>query len=152
MLDNLIELLLNNFVFVLVAIGGIISFLKRMGSEEEKQKSKPAANNRQQSQRRREQGNTASGRSEYGEEETPQSETVSAYQEALGRMAKRENRYSENEIKVQKNVKQISYKNDKNLSINKKNVRDGIIWSEILGPPRSKKPHPSMISMKQMKK
>ncbi|WP_371018235.1 hypothetical protein [Pseudalkalibacillus sp. JSM 102089] len=154
-MDNLIELILNNFVFVLVAIGGIISFLKRMGSEEEKQKSKPAANNRQQSQSRREQGNTASGRSEsngIGEEETPQSETVSAYQEALGRMAKRENRYLENDIKVQKNVKQTSYKNDKHLSINKKNVRDGIIWSEILGPPRSRKPHPSMISMKQMKK
>ncbi|MYL63025.1 hypothetical protein GLW07_06590 [Bacillus hwajinpoensis] len=146
-MDNLIELLLNNIVFVIIAIGGIISFFKRMSGEEEKQKANPT-----QKRAQREQSNPHSGgsmqASEIGEDAS-QSDTVSAYKEALGRMAKRENYGSQNELKVQKNVKSAPYMKDKSLSISKSNVRNGIIWAEILGPPRSRKPHPSMVAVKQ---
>jgi hypothetical protein len=145
--DNLIELLLNNIVFVIIAIGGIISFFKRMSGEEEKQKANPT-----QKRPQREQSNSGSGGSlqvSEIEEDASKSDTVSAYKEALGRMAKRENYGSQNELKVQKNVKSTPYTKDKSLSISKSNVRNGIIWAEILGPPRSRKPHPSMVAVKQ---
>ncbi|MFP3359365.1 hypothetical protein R0K17_18695, partial [Planococcus sp. SIMBA_143] len=81
-MDNLIELLLNNIVFVIIAIGGIISFFKRMSGEEEKQKANPT-----QKRAQREQSNPRSGGSMQAseiEEDASQSDTVSAYKEALG--------------------------------------------------------------------
>lgn len=148
-IDNLIELLLNNIVFVIIAIGGIISFFKRMSGEEENQKANPA---QKPPQMQKETSNASSERSmqvSEVEENASTSSTVSAYKEALGHMAKRENYGSQNELKVQKNVKSAPYIKDKSLSISKSNVRNGIIWAEILGPPRSRKPHPSMVAVKQ---
>lgn len=143
-MDNIIELILNNIVFVIIAIGGILSFFKRMGNEDQNQ-------NQRQNERPRRQASGPDSRPPQQKKEASdeiQSENVSAYQEALERISEREN--AQNEIKVQKPKRSSDKK--KGISINKRNVRNGIVWAEILGPPRSKKPHPSITSMKQMKR
>ena len=144
-LDNIIELILNNIVFVIIAIGGILSFFKRMGDEDQKQNQRPNERPRKQAP------SSGAGRSPSQEQEISdeiQSENVSAYQEALERISEREN--SQYELKVEK-PKRSSAK-QKGISISKRNVRNGIIWAEILGPPRSKRPHPSMTTIKQSKR
>ncbi|MDP4550323.1 hypothetical protein Q9251_05465 [Alkalihalobacillus macyae] len=140
-MDNIIELILNNIVFVIIAIGGILSFFKRMGSEDQNQ-------NQRQNERPRKQATSSGTDRSFDEEQEIQSENVSAYQEALERISEREN--SQYELKVEK-PKRSSAK-QKGISISKRNVRNGIIWAEILGPPRSKRPHPSMTTMKQSKR
>ncbi|WP_394174631.1 hypothetical protein [Guptibacillus hwajinpoensis] len=140
-MDNIIELILNNIVFVIIAIGGILSFFKRMGSEDQNQ-------NQRQNERPRKQATSSGADRSFDEEKEIQSENVSAYQEALERISEREN--SQYELKVEK-PKRSSVK-QKGISISKRNVRNGIIWAEILGPPRSKRPHPSMTTMKQSKR
>lgn len=144
-MDNIIELILNNIVFVIIVIGGILSFFKRMGNEDQNQ------NQRQNERPRKQAASSGNSQSLHQEQELSdeiQSENVSAYQEALERISEREN--SQYELKVQK-PKRNSAK-QKGISISKRNVRNGIIWAEILGPPRSKRPHPSMTTMKQSKR
>ncbi|TKD70172.1 hypothetical protein [Pseudalkalibacillus hwajinpoensis] len=144
-MDNIIELILNNIVFVIIAIGGILSFFKRMGNEDQNQ-------NQQQNERPRRQaaGPGASRPPQQREEASDeiQSENVSAYKEALERISEREN--AQYDIKVQK-PKRSSAK-QKGISVSKRNVQNGIIWAEILGPPRSRRPHPSMTTVKQSKR
>ncbi len=112
-----------------------------MGSEDQNQ-------NQRQNERPRKQATSSGADRSFDEEKEIQSENVSAYQEALERISEREN--SQYELKIEK-PKRSSVK-QKGISISKRNVRNGIIWAEILGPPRSKRPHPSMTTMKQSKR
>ncbi|WP_226656829.1 hypothetical protein [Pseudalkalibacillus hwajinpoensis] len=135
-MDNLIELLLNNIVFVIIAIGGIVSFFKRMGNEEDQSKKPP------QARRQAEVGNkqhSDSSPSHAEESHGNKADKVSAYQEALERISDRDK--PKYDLKVQRSVRKQSNKKHRSLSISKNDVRNGVLWSEILGPPRSKKPH-----------
>ena len=138
-LDNLIDLLLNNIFFVIIAIGGIVSFFKRMGNEED-QTQKPRQSGRPSAQGNQKRSESTRSTKRSGEETyDSKSDTVSAYQEALERISDRDD--PQYELKVQRPVQKQTYKKHKRLSLNKRDVRNGVLWSEILGPPRSKKPH-----------
>ncbi|WP_347549543.1 hypothetical protein ABFG93_18770 [Pseudalkalibacillus hwajinpoensis] len=143
-LENILELILNNIVFIVIAIGGILSFFKRMGNKDEKKQT----TGRQSGKKI---GEPLSRSVEEVHETADEftSDTLSSYQEALERISGRD-RSQYDELKVQKprNVK----KNPKGISVSKKNVRNGVIWAEILGPPRSRKSHPSMSSLQVKRK
>ncbi|WP_377888435.1 hypothetical protein [Alkalihalobacillus sp. R86527] len=146
MLEGIIELLLNNIVFVIIAIGGILSFFKRMGSEEEEKK---RSDSKGEVQKRYSQGHKPY--SQYDDSPEPsfndmKPEQYEAYEEALERISSR--RDSSDELKVYKQ-KSSNKSEIGGISIKKRDVKKGVIWSEILGPPRSKKAHPSMMKMKQ---
>ena len=136
-LDNLIDLLLNNIVFVIIVIGGIVSFFKRMGNEED-QTQKPRKSGRPSVQGNQNRSESTRSTKRNGEMQDS-SDTVSAYQEALERISDRDD--PQYELKVQRPVQKQTYKKHKRLSLDKRDVRNGVLWSEILGPPRSKKPH-----------
>jgi hypothetical protein len=138
MVDNLIELLLNNIVFVIIAIGGIVSFFKRMGNEGDQNKKAT------QTTRQAKVGNKPLSKSESSIqiEENPGhslNDEDSSYQKALERIADRDK--PNYDIKVQRSVRKHTNKSVRRLSLSKEDVRKGVLWSEILGPPRSKKPH-----------
>ncbi|WP_270179331.1 hypothetical protein [Alkalihalobacillus sp. CinArs1] len=146
MLEGIIELLLNNIVFVIIAIGGILSFFKRMGSEEEE--TKPPSGPR------RSIGPNQENPYSYEDNSSEQSfdlkpEQYDAYEEALERISSRDN--ASEELKVYK-PNSSKHREFGGISIKKKDVKKGVIWSEILGPPRSKNPHPSMMKMKNSRR
>ncbi|MGA9287276.1 MAG: hypothetical protein WBV93_02905 [Anaerobacillus sp.] len=136
-MDNLIDLLLNNILFVIIAIGGIVSFFKRMGNEED-QTQKPRKSG-QPSAQRNQHRSEPSMTTKQSEETQDSLKPVSAYQEALERISDRND--PQYELKVQRPLQKQTYKKHKRLSLSKREVRNGVLWSEILGPPRSKKPH-----------
>lgn len=148
MLDGIIELLLNNIVFVIIAIGGILSFFKRMGSEEEEAKPRTG---RPKGDMQKQYNQGQKPYSKYDDPSEPtfddmKPEQYEAYEEALERISSR--RDKSDELKVYK-PKSSSKSEYGGISINKRDVKKGVIWSEILGSPRSKNPHPSMMKMKQ---
>ncbi|MCA0171823.1 hypothetical protein [Bacillus sp. RAR_GA_16] len=134
-MDNLIELLLNNIVFVIIAIGGIVSFFKRIGSEEDQNKKPPQT--RRQAGVENEQTDSSINRTE--ESQGNKTDKVSAYQEALERISDRDK--PKYDLEVQRSVRKQSNKKPRRVSLSKNDVRNGVLWSEILGPPRSKRPH-----------
>ena len=137
-LDNLIELLLNNIVFVIIAIGGIVSFFKRMGNEEDQNK-KPPQTRRQAGVGNKQQSESVSSANHTEESHGNNADRVSAYQEALERISDRDK--PKYDLKVQRSVRKQRNQKHRSLSLSKNDVRNGVLWSEILGPPRSKKPH-----------
>ncbi|MGM7702048.1 hypothetical protein ACSVDE_10010 [Pseudalkalibacillus sp. Hm43] len=160
MLEAIIELLMQNIFFVILIIGGIYSFFKRQieQQKEEQQRGRPRPNQQQPNTSRAE---TMSMPKEEpvrpSRPERPRSERIKKVENNLQEMyeAKRLElqdafQGSSEQVPAEEPVrkrakarKEVIYKErPKNKIIpDPDNVAQGVIWAEILGPPRSRKPH-----------
>lgn len=140
---------------MIIAIGGILSFFKRQNSDEEQTSNPRPGDFQREFQRRAAPQQNRQQFDEVDEQDYDiKPEKLDAYEEALERIASRKEESKEfregksKELKVYK-PNASNKKAVQGLSINKSDVRKGVIWSEILGPPRSRRPHRSMLSGKQ---
>ena len=135
-IDAILEFLFSNLLLVFVLIGGIISFVQRLLGEEQKKTQKnptmrkPVLTNE-----------------EPVFQKTQRSATIDKEERDIqGERAQAEK--DEPDVPLQQEVEKEEiqqYREEKQLppfkKVNKQEVVNGIIWSEILGPPRAKKPH-----------
>ncbi|MCF6408533.1 hypothetical protein [Pseudalkalibacillus salsuginis] len=151
MLEAIIDLLLSNIFFVILVIGGILSFFKRQIEKQNEQQQRPGR--RPQQQRpietrpvpARERTSSERQWKERGEKLTTD----------LQEMYKKKRHELKNTIQEQpsrdyvpRELKVTSPKRkprprpvQSQLLPNPDNVAQGVIWAEVLGPPRSRKPH-----------
>ncbi|WP_017755830.1 hypothetical protein [Calidifontibacillus oryziterrae] len=158
-IDALFEFIFGNLAFIIIVIGGIISFLKRANqSTEQPTKPKkefhpnldwptiefelPKVESEQQTNRKQE----LTTNFEITEPIEVDVQT-NPYYEQLRKMDERKKEQKEptslNRPKIQeKKIKAHSVNLEINAhSVTKKKVIDGLIWGEILGPPRARKKH-----------
>ncbi|WP_408006831.1 hypothetical protein ACJROX_19325 [Pseudalkalibacillus sp. A8] len=151
MLEAIIELLMSNLFFVILVIGGIYSFFKRQIDKQNEQQ--------QRSGRRPQQPRPAETRTTPSEERTRTERQWKERREKLTtdlqEMYKKKREDLENTIQEQPSREYVPREPimprpktkpgprpaQSELLPNPDNVAQGVIWAEILGPPRSRKPH-----------
>ncbi len=158
MLEAIIELLMQNIFFVILIIGGIYSFFKRQIEKhnEEQQRGRPRPNQQQTNTSRAE---TMSMPKEEpvrpSRPDRPRSERIKKVENNLQEMYEARRLELQDAIQgstdqgpaepVRKPAKARKAKyNDKprnKIIPDPDNIAQGVIWAEILGPPRSRKPH-----------
>jgi len=160
-MEAFFEFIFNNLVFLIVVIGGIVSFLKRANqNQDQKQPTrdkrvKPfipqledlfGESNKPQVERKAKKTHVFTAPEQIPQvEQKVDSETVST--ERMGNPYYEKLREIENaNYHVHVDSGEIhsgtgAYTTINRQAMNKKKVIDGIIWGEILGPPRAKKKH-----------
>lgn len=136
---NILDFLLHNFFIVLAVIAGIVSFFKGSLSSEKQEKETKRAQKPFVPQQ------TSPMRKRVEQEIKKRQRSTESLEEKL----KEAKQQVENEIAVPPLVPRVHVKKEKveapapSLHVSKKQVVQGVIWSEILGPPRSKNPYHS---------
>ncbi|TLS39359.1 hypothetical protein [Pseudalkalibacillus caeni] len=153
-IGDLFDFLMSNIFILIFVIGGIISFLKRMGEE---QQQKPVRRTPEASRPDKEMRIPSSSEIEIEEDEYEPAqkhydvpypeydaaetekpyhrETLSPYERETGKPYKRQSKKP-----YKRKVSHSLYK-----SPTRKQVREGVIWAEIIGRPRSQNPHRTVI-------
>lgn len=161
MLEQLIELLMQNLFFVILIIGGIYSFFKRQLEKQNEQQQPGKVRQRQQSPHQAEtMSMPQEERSRTSRPAREPSERMKKVRSNIEEMytAKREeyeNAIQDGTDRVESVRKPIRTKTTPNLQTQKStlipnpdNVAQGVIWAEILGPPRSRKPHSTKMNQR----
>jgi len=136
---NILDFLLHNFFIVLAVIAGIISFFKGSLSSDTKEKETKRAPKPFVPQQ------TSPMRKRVEQEIKKRQQSTESLEEKL----KEAKQQVKAEIPVPRVVPHVRAKKEKvaptapSLHVSKKQVVQGVIWSEILGPPRSKNPYHS---------
>ncbi|WP_349407875.1 hypothetical protein [Pseudalkalibacillus sp. SCS-8] len=157
MLEQLFEFLFANLFFLIVVIGGILSFFKRQIDKYNEQQNAPRKGQQRQPVRPRPQAETISMPQEPREEKVrpdrPRQERQERVKESLQELYEEKRKELQNGVNQESNnsspvVRPRSRTKTKERQIspnqvlpNPDHVAQGVIWAEILGPPRSKKPH-----------
>jgi hypothetical protein len=135
--------LLENPIILVILVGIISSFFKKVKSQQENgEKGKPnpvripqvkiEPVRRNKKQRRNSEG--------LGEQPYPQRKPANIQNERNNRLEQEATLKSNQKIVPAKKV----IEDDNKVQIDTERLIDGIIWSEVLGPPRSKRPHRSI--------
>jgi hypothetical protein len=143
--ETLIKLIINN-AFIFVIIGGIIfNVVQRFmaqSKEEEQQRSKrapmPPLNDPSRRERPRYRPAKEKPKTAHMELETVPSAEINPLQEKLEELKKRSHHEPSSQKKI--TVKKQKMTGEKNVfkPISRKEAVQGVIWSEILGTPKSK--------------
>ncbi|WLV23598.1 hypothetical protein QR721_08030 [Aciduricibacillus chroicocephali] len=170
MLEQLFDFVASNFFIVLIVIGGIVSFIqdrnKKQQSDQEKgenrtqpqhqkapeQRRKPATPELRRMQRSgngRSQESAARDRQLKQVKETAQS-AVNETKEMLevARNAANTKRSGTLPIRKQASNKHQASHSFAHKKLNRQKLAEGIVLSEVLGPPRALKPHTSNRNMR----
>jgi FtsZ-interacting cell division protein ZipA len=158
---ELLEFVFANLFVVVLVIGGIISFMKRLrdsgkqdaGQQDTSKKTSREQNSEKRYQRPERNSERPDKRKQRKERDVvPQpvqelKETITSAQEKIGEIGdhdpiKKDERVPTRTLRRER-PKQEQPKIEVG-SVSPRNAVEGIIWSEILGPPRSRKPHPSV--------
>jgi hypothetical protein len=141
-LSDLFEVFFSNIVIVVLVIGGIISFLKRnIGNN----------NNPSRPINKKAASRPVNPRTEVSTPIEPYVETEPQRSTKRIEVLKKHKEFKEPNLngierrsRINRTTKSRTNKRKKRLVSNKPDhVIQGVIWSEILGPPRSKVPHQS---------
>ncbi|GGC92083.1 hypothetical protein GCM10007216_23530 [Thalassobacillus devorans] len=167
-MENFINFLLNNIFLVAIFIGGIISWLNRMNTEQEEERPKrPPPQQKQTPARPVQPGMERMDRTERSQQKMPGENRVEKYYEEKKRQIKD---ISERNIGDRQDTGSFTYETPNrkihdaipgqmertkpmqdgekaatSLSIksnlNRKKIAESVMMAEILGPPRAHKPH-----------
>ncbi|UOR12272.1 hypothetical protein [Halobacillus amylolyticus] len=159
-MGDILELLFSNIVILAAVIGGIISFVSGLNKKEKekskqpKQPSSPLSTSSQQPstnqepEQMKESASTSDGRmKEYYEEKQKRLDEIREYQKKRGQRSTPSSQTNE-ELDQHADDEQAGSVNKKSAfshsnQWDKKRLADGIIMSEVLGPPRAHRPHRS---------
>lgn len=168
-MDAILDAIFSNFFLILVILSGIFSFFKKNAEEQKKNKkpNKPKTIPKivQTSSRKTQTTNKRpvyTSKMEDTMEESVQQPSIGEQQKAqMERLAKKINTnkeigrtieqgpsFSNSEILKTKKIKKRS---DFNMQLKSNDLVQGIILSEVLGSPRSKKPYRSVIKERKVK-
>lgn len=154
-MEALFELIFGNIAFIIVVIGGIISFLKRASQGEEQTKQKksfkphldwpeieidqPKVETHLPKQSRPKVAREIQP-TQYIEVELP----ANPFNEKLKKMESDSQHINRSTNSFPRKIDSIQTSPEIDINvrdINQKKVIEGIVWGEILGPPRAKKKH-----------
>ncbi|UOQ93778.1 hypothetical protein MUO14_01935 [Halobacillus shinanisalinarum] len=161
-MGDILELLFSNIVIVAAVIGGIISFVSRLNKKEEEKPKHPKRSSfpsgptnsqqptmTQEPEEMKETASTSDGRmKEYYEEKQKRLDEMREYQKERGQQAtpfSQTNEEFDHHVDDQQDDDSMKRKSVFSNSIqwDKKRLAEGIIMSEVLGPPRAHRPHRS---------
>ncbi|MFC0473468.1 hypothetical protein ACFFHM_23900 [Halalkalibacter kiskunsagensis] len=174
-LENLFEFIAQNFIFVAVIVGGIISMLGRLAGGGQQQEQRGRQNQRPNQQPNQQREEKVDWRDIFRQEEieperevkrqshSPQVEsapaTITVEDDQLKRQQEIQDRYDElrqkreNATRKGREIRdemQSSNKNHEQLDLHlnqlsNKEAMKAVVWSEVLGPPRARQPHKTFI-------
>ncbi|MCF6137969.1 hypothetical protein [Pseudalkalibacillus berkeleyi] len=166
MLEKLIELLMANLFFVILIIGGIYSFFKRQmekyNEEQQPGKNRQRQHNPHQAETMSMPREERSRSSRPARQPSERSKKVQTNIEEMY-MEKREEfdrsitdrSTTDRSDRMQRTIRPVRSKSKPKLKASKSdlipnpdNVAQGVIWAEILGPPRSRKPHSTKMNQR----
>ncbi|WP_233881087.1 hypothetical protein [Virgibacillus halodenitrificans] len=166
-ISDFFEAIASNFFIIALIIGGIISFMKDNTSKGKKQEpfnrpeSSPQKQPYSQPTVQNEQLETQSQAEEIGntlaEQQRKRMEELAEREQVYSARSKDEiNRHdailgntSEQPSEVALSHKQRKFKKQVTANFEKKGLANGIIMSEILGPPRAVKPYKSVVQQRR---
>lgn len=170
-MEAILEAIFSNFFLILVILSGIFSFFKK-NAEDQKKNNAPKQKNRpktvQPSSRQTETKTRPvyTSKMEDTIKESVQQVSIEERQKAqMERLAEKFNTSKEIGRTIEqgtefgksfsnskiKNTKQIKKSANFNMRLKRNDLVQGIIFSEVLGSPRSKKPYRSVIEERKMK-
>ncbi|MGP4080412.1 hypothetical protein ACTWQL_10875 [Pseudalkalibacillus sp. R45] len=162
MFEAILELLMQNIFFVILVIGGILSFFKRqIEKQNEQQQPKRRPQQKQQQPhpvetrpaRVEERSRSERQWKERGEKlSTDLQELYQTKREEIGKSVEEQltRDYTPRESRLPREKPKTRPKLTQNQVLpNPDNVAQGVIWSEVLGPPRSRKPHSVTARLRQ---
>ncbi len=153
-IESLLNFIFDNFFLVLV-IGGIYSFLKRLGEEGKKQERPPIQRQRDYDDRpdpshsgmdTRRSEQQQEHRQEYQSSaeqpyQTSENDLLQQYRDLRQKKEDIGNSRGHQPLKPLRPKKQAMIHNHSHVGhVNKKRAAEGVVWAEILSPPRSKRP------------
>ncbi|WP_070120629.1 hypothetical protein [Bacillus marinisedimentorum] len=149
-IESLLTFIFDNF-FLFLIIGGIYSFLKRLGEEGNKQERPPVQRQRENREPRPDSPyfEPETGEAEPDNRQRDRAPAEQTYQTAQNNLHQQyKDLVSQKEIndsgRVRKPAKPGLPKKQAIRShpghINKERAAEGVVWAEILSPPRSKRP------------
>lgn len=153
MLEKIIDLILENIVFIIAVAGGILALFKNKDEEEEKPEPRreraPARNNRSHTEKEKSpQQKLETNRAKQQKAMDAAAAAVREAAEMAERSAKIEpQRVTTDHVKTA-NKSGVAL-NLKKQDITKKKLAESILMAEILGPPRAVKPHRQEIRMRR---
>lgn len=140
----MIDTILSNLGILILIVGGLMSVFKRQsdGSESKRKPVKvPTQRNMSPSSSSRKAESIPAQTMEHKEEKSLTGQLTSdlekRYEEIRGRKQEKEDIPVPNNLSSTNKQKRRS----KQKSFNRKKIVDGIIWSEVLGQPRAKRPY-----------
>jgi hypothetical protein len=162
-LDRLIDLIFANLPFVVIIIGGLFSFLKRMGDQQRQQ---PSTSSPPDPMRREEESTYIDLEEKNKIEEKQKRERVllnGAYDQkkfvqdrSKNELIKSAEIDSGDKVRIERKSKRKQSRKVNSYKINQKRVKkkvvEGVIWGEITGPPRSRNPHSIITKYRISKK
>lgn len=144
---SFLRILFDNPFIIIILIGTIISFFKRANANKQTQPNPRSTRDTNQiPDRKRELPQRSKTRLEQQYIEIKKSAEVSQPEvkpEPKIRKTRNDKIESMDEVIRSEDVSVKHQKNISSFTPNNKDIIDGIIWSEILGPPRSMNPHTS---------
>ncbi|MFC0558037.1 hypothetical protein [Halalkalibacter alkalisediminis] len=170
-LEQIFDLIANNFIFVAVVIGGLISMFGRLAGAGQQQQEQ-RQNRPQRAGQPQQQQETVDWREIFKQEEIEPEPTekrastrVETTQQAsfeegiVSRQQELQNQYEEMQRKrevssrknreIRKETVDLLEKKDKlDLHLNhlsNKEAMKAVVWAEVLGRPRSRQPHPTFM-------
>src|SRR5690625_3961192 len=166
-MNELIDLILSNPLFIIVLIGGIASLLK--GKSEQAEKSESTTNKpkprRVEDLFERAHHRERTRSTDKVSTEPVSSKTIEELREEqmirfVGQADADEDQHksdksisrSSNRIKVEntnKNHKEQAFKQDFNKSLTRKGLVNSVIMAEVLGAPRARKPYQSVVTKRR---
>ncbi|KHF41888.1 hypothetical protein [Halalkalibacter okhensis] len=175
-LERLFDFIVQNFVFVAVVVGGIISMLGRMsGAGQQQQENRGTGQRQRQPQRQPQPQEEKVDWREIFKQEEVEPERVPARQESKMDQVtvpvekellqqELQDRYDELRQKREKTLKRgLETKSETeatnqsgglDLRLNRlsnKEAMKAVVWSEVLGPPRGRQPHNTFSRKRYMK-
>ncbi|WP_227934927.1 hypothetical protein [Alkalihalobacillus deserti] len=169
-LDQIFDLITENFIFVALLIGGLISMFGRLtgaGQQQEQRPSRPQRSDAPQQEK-------VDWREIFKQEEVdpepvqrrtstniePPTQHVSFEEGVVGRQQELQNQYEEmqrkrevssrksKEIRKEASTSELEKKDKLDLHLNNlsnKEAMKAVVWAEVLGPPRSRQPHATFV-------
>lgn len=151
-LDALIEVLLANLPFILIVLGGLYSVFKRTTDENSKNKQEKSSKEvkpiefdlEEMQQEQKDEKTFTSIAEQYSNYHSPENDSD---------LQIKGNEISDENINKKKKGNYYNKKQLKKMKskVNNDKVIQGLIWSEILSEPRSKRPHSSKNKYKNVK-
>ncbi|WP_078545562.1 hypothetical protein [Litchfieldia alkalitelluris] len=152
MLEDLLNLIMSNLFFVILIVGAIYNFLRRMGGQQQQQNQSPSTGTAPTEEKRTQLKDIFQQFEEAFKDEeevarpTPKTPAVESNPQSH-EMLQRYERIKETKPAADipygtRNIKTVSGQSKPKKSssrISKNNAAQGVIWAEILGPPRAKR-------------
>ncbi|GAE33394.1 hypothetical protein [Halalkalibacter akibai] len=163
-IEQLFDFIAQNFIFVAVIIGGIISMLGRLSGAGQGQQEQGGQRTNQQP--RRQQEEQVDWREIFKQEERETSKPIETQQEVyfedptVSRQQELQTQYEEMQRKREKSsrkVKELRKTTSQNevyekrgldlqlSQLSNREAMKGVVWAEVLGRPRAKQPHSTFV-------